>query len=67
MHAPAKPTDIQTITDPNTLTEYDAFLFGIPTRYGNFPAQWKAFFDQTGGLWQKGAFLIRNTRMDQGP
>jgi NAD(P)H dehydrogenase (quinone) len=24
---------------------------GIPTRYGNFPAQWKAFWDQTGGLW----------------
>jgi len=28
---------------------------GIPTRYGNFPAQWKAFWDQTGGLWQKQA------------
>ncbi|SCV03825.1 LAME_0H13520g1_1 [Lachancea meyersii CBS 8951] len=38
-----------------TLTEYDAFLFGIPTRFGNFPAQWKAFWDSTGGLWMTGA------------
>ena len=28
---------------------------GIPTRYGNFPAQWKAFWDHTGGLWVKQA------------
>lgn len=32
-----------------------AFLFGIPTRYGNFPAQWKTFWDTTGGLWGAGA------------
>lgn len=39
MHAPAKP-DLPVIT-PDELTKFDAFLFGIPTRYGNFPAQWK--------------------------
>lgn len=38
-----------------TLEEYDCFLFGIPALYGNFPAQWKAFWDATGGLWAKGA------------
>lgn len=43
------------IATRDTLTEYDAFLFGIPTRFGNFPAQWKAFWDRTGGLWAKGA------------
>ena len=32
-----------------------AFLLGIATRYGNFPAQWKAFWDATGGLWMSGA------------
>ena len=31
-----------------------AFLLGIPTRYGNFPAQWKTFWDHTGGLWASG-------------
>ncbi|CDH10313.1 probable Protoplast secreted protein 2 [Zygosaccharomyces bailii ISA1307] len=43
------------IATNETLTEYNAFLFGIPTRFGNFPAQWKAFWDATGGLWVKGA------------
>lgn len=53
MHAPAKPD--YPIATKDTLTEYDAFLFGIPTRFGNFPAQWKAFWDTTGGLWASGA------------
>ncbi|KAF5098507.1 hypothetical protein D0Z00_002029 [Geotrichum galactomycetum] len=53
MHAPAKPED--PIATPETLKEYDGFLFGIPTRFGNFPAQWKAFWDATGGLWATGA------------
>jgi NAD(P)H dehydrogenase (quinone) len=53
MHAPPK-SEIPTIT-PDIMKTYDAFLLGIPTRYGNFPAQWKAFWDSTGGLWQSGA------------
>ncbi|KAF9502039.1 NADH-quinone oxidoreductase [Pleurotus eryngii] len=53
MHAPAKP-DYPIIT-PAKLTEFDAFIFGIPTRYGNFPAQWKSFWDATGSLWATGA------------
>jgi NAD(P)H dehydrogenase (quinone) len=32
-----------------------SFLFGIPTRYGNFPAQFKAFWDATGQLWANGS------------
>jgi len=32
------------------------FLIGIPTRYGNFPAQWKAFWDTTGGQWGSGGY-----------
>lgn len=38
-----------------TLEQYNCFLFGVPTRFGNMPAQWKAFWDATGGLWAKGA------------
>ena len=53
MHAPTKP-DYPIIT-PEILATYDAFLFGIPTRFGNSPAQWKAFWDSTGGLWAAGA------------
>ncbi|KAH8099878.1 flavoprotein-like protein [Cristinia sonorae] len=53
MGAPPKPA--YPVLSPEELPQFDAFLFGIPTRYGNFPAQWKAFWDATGGLWAKGA------------
>jgi len=53
MHAPPKPD--YPIFAPGDLEKYDAFLFGVPTRYGSFPAQWKAFWDATGGLWANGA------------
>jgi len=52
MHAPPKPA--YEIITPEKLATFDAFLLGIPTRYGNFPAQWKAFWDATGGLWASG-------------
>ena len=54
MHAPPK-SNYPTI-DPATLETYDAFLLGIPTRYGSFPAQWKAFWDATGKQWATGGF-----------
>jgi len=54
MHAPPK-SDVP-VADAKTLEQYDAFLFGIPTRFGNFPAQWKAFWDTTGGQWGSGAY-----------
>ena len=53
LHAPAKPN--YPIATNDTLTSYNAFMFGIPTRYGNYPAQFKAFWDATGGLWAQGA------------
>ncbi|KAJ7843483.1 flavoprotein-like protein [Mycena leptocephala] len=52
MHAPAKPD--YPIIDAATLATFDAFIMGIPTRYGNFPGQWKAFWDTTSGLWGSG-------------
>lgn len=39
------------------LSEYDAIIFGTPTRYGNMAAQMKSFIDQTGSLWASGALL----------
>ena len=54
MYAPPKPTDVPVLDDASVLTQYDAFLLGIPTRYGNFPGQWKAFWDTTGKLWSSG-------------
>lgn len=56
MHAPPKPTDVTVLDDPAQLEEFDGILFGIPTRYGNFPAQFKAFWDKSGKQWQQGSF-----------
>ncbi len=39
------------IATVDELADYDAILFGTPTRYGNMAAQMKNFVDQTGGLW----------------
>lgn len=33
------------------LPDYDAIIFGTPTRFGNMAAQVKNFLDQCGGLW----------------
>jgi len=52
MHAPPKP-EYPVIT-LEEFVKYDAYLFGIPTRYGMMPAQWKAFWDSTGKLWADG-------------
>jgi NAD(P)H dehydrogenase (quinone) len=45
------------IASPQELAEYDAIIFGTPTRFGNMAAQMRNFLDQTGGLWLKGALI----------
>jgi len=45
------------IASPNELGDYDAIIFGTPTRYGNMAAQMGNFLDQTGGLWVQGALV----------
>jgi NAD(P)H dehydrogenase (quinone) len=36
------------------LADYDAIIFGAPTRFGRMPSQLTAFLDQAGGLWASG-------------
>lgn len=45
------------IASPKELGEYDAIIFGTPTRFGNMAAQMRNFLDQTGGLWMKGGLV----------
>jgi NAD(P)H dehydrogenase (quinone) len=45
------------IATVDELADYDAIIFGTPTRFGNMAAQMKTFIDQTGGLWMKGALV----------
>ncbi len=42
---------------PEELGDYDAIIFGTPTRFGNMAAQMRNFLDQTGGLWMSGALV----------
>ena len=67
MHAPEKDSSVPTIAvgsgGENTISLEDALvncdgiLFGYPTRFGGMPAQVKAIWDATGGLWMKGALV----------
>lgn len=45
------------VATPGELADYDAIVFGTPTRFGNMAAQMRNFLDQTGGLWAKGALV----------
>jgi NAD(P)H dehydrogenase (quinone) len=45
------------IASPEELADYDAIIFGTPTRFGNMTAQMRNFLDQTGGLWFEGKLI----------
>ncbi|MFO1172456.1 MAG: NAD(P)H:quinone oxidoreductase [Hyphomicrobiaceae bacterium] len=45
------------IATVDELPNYDAIVVGVPTRFGNMPAQMKNFLDQTGGLWFAGKLI----------
>ena len=49
--------DAPVIEDPNELADYDAIVFGTPTRFGNMCSQMRNFLDQTGGLWAQGKLI----------
>lgn len=45
------------IAQPGELADYDAIIFGSPTRFGNMSGQMRTFLDQTGGLWASGGLV----------
>lgn len=45
------------VAQPEELANYDAIVFGTPTRFGNMSSQMRSFLDQTGGLWARGALI----------
>lgn len=42
------------VATPEELVNYDAIIFGVPTRFGNMASQMRNFLDRTGGLWAQG-------------
>ncbi|MBO2012116.1 NAD(P)H:quinone oxidoreductase [Hymenobacter negativus] len=45
------------VATPGELADYDAIIFGTPTRYGNMCGQLQAYLDSTGALWATGALV----------
>jgi len=45
------------VAQPGDLANYDAIIFGTPTRFGNMTAQMRNFLDQCGALWVSGALV----------
>ena len=45
------------IAVPQEIADYDAIIFGTPTRFGNMCAQMRNFLDQTGGHWLNGTLI----------
>src|SRR3981189_270988 len=46
-----QPAPVATIQE---LAEYDAIIFGSPTRFGSMTGQMRNFLDQAGSLWVQG-------------
>jgi len=55
--AGAKLDQSAPIATVEELPEYDAIIFGTPTRFGNMCAQMRNFLDQTGKLWVSGKLV----------
>ena len=55
--AGAKVDQAAPIATVEELADYDAIIFGTPTRLGNMCAQMRNFLDRTGGLWAGGKLV----------
>ncbi|MBC05845.1 NAD(P)H:quinone oxidoreductase [Thalassospira sp.] len=55
--AGAKLDQAAPVATPAELADYDAIIFGVPTRFGNMASQMRNFLDQTGGLWAEGKLI----------
>lgn len=49
-----QPAPVATVGE---LADYDAIIFGAPTRFGNMCSQMRDFLDRTGGLWAAGKLI----------
>ena len=55
--AGAKLDQAALLATVDELANYDAIIFGTPTRFGNMCAQMRNFLDQTGRLWMNGSLV----------
>lgn len=57
--APAEGQGDVPVATIDELPDYDAIVFGTPTRFGNMAAPMKAFLDRLGSLWAQDALVGR--------
>jgi NAD(P)H dehydrogenase (quinone) len=55
--AGAKLNQEAPVATVDELVEYDAIIFGSPTRFGSVVSQMRNFLEQTGGLWAQGKLI----------
>lgn len=55
--AGAKLDQAAPVATVEELPDYDAIIFGTPTRFGNMCAQMRNFLDRTGKLWLSGDLI----------
>ena len=55
--AGGKTNQAAAVAQPAELANYDAIIFGTPTRFGNMTGQMRNFLDQTGALWMNGSLV----------
>ena len=60
-NAGGKTMQAAEVAEPAELADYDAIIFGTPTRFGNMSGQMRNFLDRTGGLWVQGALAGKIT------
>ncbi|WP_046866956.1 NAD(P)H:quinone oxidoreductase [Microvirga massiliensis] len=53
------PADDTPAASVSELVDYDAIIFGTPTRFGNMASPMKDFLDRCGGLWARNALVGR--------
>ncbi|HUF03394.1 MAG TPA: NAD(P)H:quinone oxidoreductase [Aridibacter sp.] len=53
----AKTDQDAPVASVEELSDYDAIIFGTPTRFGNMCAQMRNFLDQTGKHWMNGTLV----------
>lgn len=57
LKAGAKLDQDAPIATVDELSQYDAIIFGTPTRFGNMCSQMRNFLDQTGKHWMNGTLI----------
>lgn len=56
-NAGAKTNQQAPVASVEELSDYDAIIFGTPTRFGNMAGQMRTFMDQTGSHWANGTLI----------